>query len=111
MGDTNIDLLKTQEHSQTSEFLDLMYSYNMIPVITKPTRVTAHTATLIDNIFTNNFQDTSKHHQGILYNDISDHFPVYHLNEIYDRKKCRKKSHMEKNYIKLQDRPVYTRLF
>ena len=58
----------------------------MIPSVTKPTRVTNNSATLIDNIFTNNFKDSLKHHQGIFYNDISDHFPIYHLNDDYDLK-------------------------
>ena len=48
MGDTNIDLLKNGEHSLTSDFLDMMYSHNLIPLITKPTRVTQTTATLIE---------------------------------------------------------------
>ena len=80
MGDTNIDLLKSGEHTLTSDFLDVLYSHNLIPLITKPTRVTQTTATLIDNIFTNDFKETKKHYQGILYNDISDHYPIYHIN-------------------------------
>ena len=85
MGDFNIDLLKSNEHSKSSDFLDLLYSYNLVPLITKPTRVTDHSATLIDNIFTNVFKDTIKHHQGILYTDMSDHFPVFYINSTPDQ--------------------------
>ena len=52
-----------------SGFLDIMYSYGMFPLITKPSRVTKDTATLIDHIFTNNFETDS----------ISDHFAVFHI--------------------------------
>ena len=79
LGDLNIDLLKHGNHSPTSGFLDIMYSYSMFPLITKPTRVTKDTATLIDHIFTNNFETDSKHVQGILCTSISDHFAVFHI--------------------------------
>ncbi|CAH3170307.1 unnamed protein product, partial [Porites lobata] len=47
----------------------------IIPLINRPTRITAHSATLIDNIFTNNVR--CKHFNGIVINDISDHLPVF----------------------------------
>ena len=43
MGDLNIDLIKHDTHQPTSDFLDLMYTHRMIPLIRKPTRVTAQT--------------------------------------------------------------------
>ena len=76
--------MKTKEHTLSSDFLDLLYSYNLFPLISKPTRVTTTTATLIDNIFTNDFKDTHNHHQGILYNDISDHFPIFHIDKAHE---------------------------
>ena len=51
MGDTNINLLNVDSHIPTAEFLETMYSFSYSPLITKPTRVTPNTATLIDNIF------------------------------------------------------------
>ena len=50
MGDYNINLLKIESHGPTSVFNDIMYSNGFIPLITRPTRVTESTATLIDNI-------------------------------------------------------------
>ena len=47
------------------------------PLIDKQTRVTCKTATLIDNIITNTFDYPVN--SGILYSDISDHFPVFHI--------------------------------
>ena len=45
------------------------------PVITHPTRITSHSATLIDNIFTNQLHDNMK--CGLLFSDISDHLPIF----------------------------------
>ena len=79
LGDWNIDHLKQESYSLTSEFLDILYSYSMFPLITKPTRVTKDTATLIDHISTNNFESDAKHVQGVLCSSISDHYAVFHI--------------------------------
>ena len=79
MGDYNIDLLKHSAHNPTSEFLDLMFSNSFIPLIYKPTRVTLKTATIIDNIFTNAYENENKYMTGILTTDISDHYPIFHI--------------------------------
>ena len=55
-------------------------------MINKPTRVTHHSATLIDNILTNEFSVNNHHHQGIIYSDISDHFSIFHINESLQNK-------------------------
>ena len=52
-GDLNENLLKCNEDKQTSEYLDMLLSLGFMLVITKPTRITDHTATLIDHIYTN----------------------------------------------------------
>ena len=46
----------------------------------KPTRITKTTATLIDNIFTNDNEGT--HVNGILFNDLSDHLPVFTISKM-----------------------------
>ena len=48
-SDQNIDLLKARDHSDTSDFIDMNYSYGLAPTITRPTRITHSTSTLIDN--------------------------------------------------------------
>ena len=73
-GDFNIDLLKHSTHNNTKLFLETMYSYGMLPLINKPTRVTENSATLIDNIFTNNC--FKSHINAILCTDLSDHLPI-----------------------------------
>ena len=74
MGDMNIDLLKYHSHQQTERYLNVIYSLDLLPVITKPTRITNHTATLIDHIYTNNVNRLTS---GIVTVDISDHLPVF----------------------------------
>ena len=52
-GDINIDLIKFETHQSISDYLDMLYSYFCFPIITQPTRVTEHSETLIDHIYTN----------------------------------------------------------
>ena len=47
----------------------MIYSLDLLPVVTKPTRITNHTATLIDHIYTNNVNRLTS---GIVTVDISD---------------------------------------
>ena len=58
------------------KFVELMFANHFVPLINKPTRVKETSATLIDNIFTNNVGADSI--QGIFYTDISDHFPIFY---------------------------------
>jgi len=50
MGDFNIDLLKYECCYYSSNVLNQLSSLRHMPLITKPTRITKSTATLIDNI-------------------------------------------------------------
>ena len=61
--------------------IDINYSNGFVPVIRKPTRITEHSKTLIDHIYTNTDLTTPnyKHKQGIIRTDISDHYPVFYL--------------------------------
>ena len=80
LGDYNINLFNYEVHSPTAEFIDLMYSHSFVPLVNRPTRISGQSATLIDNIFTNNYQNVCETMQAILVTDISDHFPVIHIN-------------------------------
>ena len=72
VGDLNIDLIKSNTHKETSDFLDNMISNDLFPKITVPTRITHTSATLIDHIYTNNKHPSTI--VGTLKTDISDHF-------------------------------------
>ena len=75
LGDININFLKYNIDNQTSDFLDMILSLGFLPIITKATRITDHTATLIDHIYTNVPQKVLK--AGICLADISDHLPIF----------------------------------
>ena len=59
MGDFNLDLLNTDSHSVTNEFINTSFSHMLYPLISKPTRITSYSTTLIDKIFTNNISASS----------------------------------------------------
>ena len=61
-------------HAQLKNLLTL-FSHAFIPLISNPTRLTSYSATLIDNIFTNNLSQNVLN--GIVVNDLSDHLPVF----------------------------------
>ena len=76
--DHNYDLLKCHLHKQTQQFLDIILYNDLLPTITRPTRITQTTANLIDNIFVTK----TLHHNFdslILLNDMSDHLPTLTL--------------------------------
>ena len=79
LRDLNIDFLKCDEHRLIYSFIDILYSNNIFPLITKPTRVTQNSAILIDHILTNKFDIMGNHKQGILCTNISDHYAVAHV--------------------------------
>ena len=73
--DHNLDLLKGQIHLPTRQFINEMDELNLLPTITRPSRITSHSATLIDNIYI-----SQELHQDfkllLLLNDISDHLSL-----------------------------------
>ena len=75
MGDFNINLLNYDSHSETNNFINLIVSHYLLPHILHPTRITDHSATIMDNIFSNSLEtDTIS---GSLLSQISDHFPQF----------------------------------
>ena len=75
MGDFNLNLLNWDSHSPTEELLNTLGTYFYNPHILQPTRITHHSATLIDNIFLNSIS----HHtiSGNVVYDLSDHLPNF----------------------------------
>ena len=72
-GDFYIDLLNYESHHLTEEYINTMKSLAFEPMITKPTRITDHSATLIDHIFFNSLEYYTVS-RNIIYG-ISDHLP------------------------------------
>jgi len=78
-GDFNIDLLKYEQHQNTEQFLNCLHTNTLLPTITRPTRITEYTSTLLDNIFVNCFEHLK--YSFIIYDDMSDHLPtVLHID-------------------------------
>ena len=79
-GDYDINSLNIiiHLHFPSSEFLESLFSYSLYPLINRPTRITQNSATLIYNIFSNALNDHL--FTGILYTDISDHFPIFEID-------------------------------
>ena len=72
--DHNLDFLKSDSHTGTNQFIQHNLDANLIPTITRPTRITKSSATLIDNIMVSQSL-CGNYESGILIDDISDHMP------------------------------------
>ena len=98
-GDFNINLLNCEKHPPTEDFINTLNSYFLEPHILKPTRITNHSTTLIDNIFFNSidYQTVS----GNLLHDLSDHLPnfliINRLNMSSHKKKLYKRDYSNYN--------------
>ncbi|CAL4183555.1 unnamed protein product [Meganyctiphanes norvegica] len=95
-GDFNIDLLQ-HEKTQVGEYLNTNLENNFTPCITLPTRITAQSATLIDQLFLRlpKRKLQNKVNSGNLYCSISDHLMNFMLLDL-DIKKPK-----ERPYVRL----------
>jgi hypothetical protein len=74
LGDFNYNLLNTDDLN-TNLFVEAMTTMGFHSVINKPTRITKSSATLIDHIWTNNFNIPFQ--SDIVVDCIADHLPVF----------------------------------
>ena len=74
-GDFNMDLLKLREKNHINEFYDLSVSHGFFPRVTRPTRITDHSSTLIDNVFVKLSNNYSNSTAGSIWMAVSDHLP------------------------------------
>ena len=77
LGDFNVNLLNYNEHNLTNEFLDSLASNSFINLILQPMRITSHSNTLIDNVFSNVIDPDII--SGNLTTTISDHLPQFSI--------------------------------
>ena len=101
MGDFNIDLIKYSHSSTVREFVDLMTAHSFFSCINKPTRVTSHSATVIDHIWTNEI--AIERSNGILLTDVSDHFSPFTI--INDSTKLNKPKIINIRYRNFKNEP------
>ena len=106
--DHNLDFLKSAKHGPTSDFIEANLDFGMIPTVTRPTRITQTTATLIDNILVSQ-NLCGAYVSNILVNDTSDHLPsVCVLKNVRTSNKepvvIKTRDKRAKNITKLRDR-------
>ena len=77
MGDFNRSLLDPD--LQTDVFVDKMFSNGLFSLIDRPTRIST-TATLLDDIWTNNYVHSCK--SAIFTDPISDHSAVFQCTQL-----------------------------
>nr|XP_047144679.1 uncharacterized protein LOC124818178 [Hydra vulgaris] len=88
--DFNVDLLLANSDNSVSEFLDTIALNNFLPFISLPTRITNHSKTLIDNIFSN--ATSTNIFAGNFTSTISDHLPQFLIHPLYRTKINSRKS-------------------
>ena len=74
-GDIDISLIEYRKNADVTNFVNMLHSYLLFPLINKPTRGQSTSKTIIDNTFCN-FPPISEH-KLILMEDIIDHFPIF----------------------------------
>ena len=80
-------------------FLDSLASNSFLPYILQPTRLTSHSKTLIDNIFSNviSHEVTS----GNITATISDHLPQFlFVPNVFSNPSCQKSNIYERDWSK-----------
>ena len=84
-GDFNINLLDNNSNDHVNEYFESICSRRFFLRITLPTRIQPPSFSLIDNIITNDIDETSISISGLLINDLSDHkiFFTFHKNKSY----------------------------
>jgi hypothetical protein len=74
LGYLNLEVLQYESCKQSSEYINLLFAYGFLQVVTKPTRCTTHSATIIDHVLTNASHPSFE--TAIITSRISDHFPI-----------------------------------
>ena len=75
-SDLNFDFLKTDTHISTTTLLYSIFTNSFVPTITKLTRITHNSVTLIDNILVKS-NNNNRVYSGIISTNIYDHFPDF----------------------------------
>ena len=71
LGDFNIDLIKHDKDIHGQDLIDSTSNHGYIQIISRPTRITDHSATLIDHIYSNKINNVVS--SSVVTLDLSDH--------------------------------------
>ena len=74
LGDFNIDTHPVNRTNYANNFINLLLSHGALPIITKPTRVTESSSTIIDHIITNDIAHILQ--PTVIKTEITDHYPI-----------------------------------
>ena len=88
-GDLNFNLIDMEDNN-IGHFKEKMFDYSFYSLINKPTRITDKTATCIDHIWSNIFDD--KIISGIFTEMIADHMATFQSCNIGSKKNCKQKT-------------------
>ena len=75
-GDLNLDLLKYESCTNTQTFVNFNFENYFFPMFNRPTRISSHSATVIDHLWCN-FIENSHFDNKIILTDFSDHFALF----------------------------------
>ena len=65
--DFDIDLLKSESCDYSNSFIEQLLTSSFLPVMNKPTRITYHNATLINNTFITNIENIENSMNLVLF--------------------------------------------
>jgi len=85
-GDFNVDLIKHDNDVNSQNLINITAAHGFVQVISRPTRITDHSATLIDHVYTNKAHKVKG--SSVIAIDLSDHLATYiniSLDPSYDR--------------------------
>ena len=105
IGDFNVNLLNYNNHNPTNEFLDSLASNSFVPYILQPTRLTSHSKTLIDNIFSNIISPEAI--SGNLTLTVSDHLPQFMIVPNVSMAKCNKANIFERDWSNFDKKTLF----
>ena len=75
VGDFNQDLIKHENDQDCQNLIDNAHSHGFAQIVSRPTRITEHSATLIDHVYTNNLDSALS--CNVLTLDLSDHLATH----------------------------------
>ena len=75
VGDFNQDLIKHDCDTNSQNLIDITSSHGLVQLVSRPTRITDSSATLIDHVYTNNVDNVIS--CNILTLDLSDHLAIH----------------------------------
>ena len=106
--DHNYDLLKSETNKTTTQFMNLNDDFDLICGITKPTRITDKSATLLDNIIISGRLQCN-YTPYVIIDDLSDHYPclmvVHNVNlSRKDKVTVSKRSITDESIVKIRHR-------